>query len=227
MMTRRGSLVYYLASWICGGLFLTVAMVLQERASPQGMGIAPSGAGAAIITTYFLVLVFGAFLSVVFAFLLRLFMDWLRAESLWKWALGGILISMPMSWGVRWASRATDAAGLEGAGRQIAVFLFLGVRGIAENITVRLSDKDKIASATLNQSLELLKNELHPGNLDRIIKNATQMILSGGFDKIDYLAICNAQTLENITHWDAKTALIGLVAAYIDGIRLIDNRILN
>ena len=92
---------------------------------------------------------------------------------------------------------------------------------------LRLSDKDKIASATLNQSLELLKNELHPGNLDRIIKNATQMILSGGFDKIDYLAICNAQTLENITHWDAKTALIGLVAAYIDGIRLIDNRILN
>ena len=50
-MTRRGSLVYYLASWICGGLFLTVAMYLQERASPEGMGIGPTGAGAAIITT--------------------------------------------------------------------------------------------------------------------------------------------------------------------------------
>ena len=132
-MTRRGSLVYYLASWICGGLFLTVAMYLQERASPEGMGIGPSGAGAAIITTYFLVLVFCAFLSVVFAFLLRLSMDWLHAARLWQWALGGIVLSMPMTWGVRWASRATDAAGLQGAGRQVAVLLFLGVRGIAEN----------------------------------------------------------------------------------------------
>ena len=88
-MTRRGSLVYYLASWICGGLFLTVAMYLQERASPEGMGIGPSGAGAAIITTYFLVLIFCAFLSLVFAFLLRLSMRWLHAESLWQWALAG------------------------------------------------------------------------------------------------------------------------------------------
>ncbi|HEV2521493.1 MAG TPA: hypothetical protein VGT24_03855 [Candidatus Acidoferrales bacterium] len=134
-MTRRGSLVYYLASWICGGLFLTVAMYLQERASPEGMGMGmgPAGAGAAILTTYFLVLIFCAFLSVVFAFFLRFFMDWLRAEKLWQWALAGVFLSLPMTWGVRWASRMTDAAGVQGAARQIAVFLFLGVRGIAEH----------------------------------------------------------------------------------------------
>jgi len=131
-MTRRGSLVYYLTSWICGGLFLTVAMYLQERASPEGMGIGPSGAGAAILTTYFLVLIFCAFLSAVFAFLLRLFMDWLHGEKLWQWAAAGVILALPMTWGVRWASRATDAVGLQGAGRQIAVLLFLGVRGIAE-----------------------------------------------------------------------------------------------
>jgi len=132
-MTRRGSLVYYLASWICGGLFLTVAMYLQERASPQGIGMGPTGAGAAIITTYFLVLVFCAFLSVVFAFFLRLFMRWLRAERMWQWILAGVILSAPMTWAVRWASRVTDASGLQGGGRQIAVLLFLGVRGIAEN----------------------------------------------------------------------------------------------
>jgi hypothetical protein len=96
------------------------------------MGIGPTGAGAAIITTYFLVLIFCAFLSVVFAFFLRLSMRWLHAESLWQWALAGVILSLPMTWGVRWASRATDAAGLQGAGRQVAVLLFLGVRGIAE-----------------------------------------------------------------------------------------------
>jgi hypothetical protein len=131
-MTRRGSLVYYLASWICGGLFLTVAMYLQERASPEGMGIGPSGAGAAIIMTYFLVLTFCAFLSFVFAFLLRLSMIWLRAENLWQWVLAGMILSLPLTWGVRWASHATDVAGLEGAARQVAVLLFLGLRGIAE-----------------------------------------------------------------------------------------------
>jgi len=132
-MTRRGSLVYYLASWICGGLFLTVAMYLQERASPQGMGIGPTGVGAAILSTYFLVLIFGAFLSIVFAFLLRISMRLLRAESLWQWVLAGFILAVPMMWAVRWASRAADAAGLQGAGRQIAVLLFLGVRGIAEH----------------------------------------------------------------------------------------------
>ena len=131
-MTRRGSLVYYLTSWICGGLFLTVAMYIRERTSPEGMGMGPSGAGVTIITTYFLVLVFCAFLSVVFAFFLRLLMDWMRAGRLWQWVLAGIVLSVPMTWGVRWASRAVDAAGLQGAMREVAVFLFLGVRGIAE-----------------------------------------------------------------------------------------------
>src|SRR5579862_71414 len=100
-MTRRGSLVYYLASWICGGLFLTVAMFLQEKASPTGMGIGPSGAGAAILTTYFLVLIFCAFLSVLFAFLLRRLMAWCHAENLWQWVLAGTILALPMAWGVR------------------------------------------------------------------------------------------------------------------------------
>jgi Zn-dependent protease with chaperone function len=132
-MTRRGSLVYYLASWIIGGFFLTIMMYLQERASPGGLGIGPTGAGAAILTTYFLTLVFCAFLSVVFAYLLRLTMGWFDAEKLWQWVLAGVVLSLPMTWGVRWGSRVTDAAGIEGAPRQIAVFLFLGVRGIAEH----------------------------------------------------------------------------------------------
>jgi hypothetical protein len=131
-MTRRGSLVYYLTSWICGGLFLTLAMFFEEQFAPRAMSMGPSGAGAVILTNYFLVLVFGAFLSVVFAFLLRLSMDWLGADTAWEWALAGLILAVPLTWGVRWASWATDLVGLQGFGRQIAIFLFLGVRGIAE-----------------------------------------------------------------------------------------------
>jgi hypothetical protein len=132
-MTRHGSLVYYLTSWICGGFFLTIAMFLEDRASPSGMGMGPSDAGAAILTTYFLVLIFCAFLSLLFAFLLRRLMSWFHLEKLWQWALGGAGLAVPMAYGVRWASRLTDVIELQGAWHQAAVFLFLGVRGIAEH----------------------------------------------------------------------------------------------
>jgi len=148
-MTRSGSLVYYLASWICGGFFLTVAMFLQERAYPTGMGIGPSGAGAAILTTYFLVLIFCAFLSLLFAFLLRRLMVSLHAEQVWQWVLAGTCLALPMAWGVRWASRASDAMGLQGAGHQIAIFLFLGVRGIAEHHVLLALPVAALTSAVL------------------------------------------------------------------------------
>jgi hypothetical protein len=132
-MTRNGSLVYYLASWICGGFFLTLAMYLQDRASPSSMGMGPSGAGAAILSTYFLVLIFCAFLSLVYAFLLRRLMLGLRMQRMWQWAIGGVLVALPMAYAVRWASRIVDATGLDGPLHQVAVFLFLGARGIAEH----------------------------------------------------------------------------------------------
>jgi hypothetical protein len=148
-MTRRGSLVYYLTSWICGGFFLTVAMFLQERASPTGMGIGPSAAGAAIITTYFLVLIFGAFLSLVFAFLLRRLMALFQAETMWQWVLAGTILALPMAWAVRWASRVADKIGLQGVGNQIAIFLFLGVRGIAEHHVLLALPVAALTSAVL------------------------------------------------------------------------------
>ena len=63
-------------------------------------------------------------------------MGWLHAESLWQWALAGTILALPMAWAVRWASRATEAIGIQGVGRQIAVLLFLGLRGIAEHHVV-------------------------------------------------------------------------------------------
>ena len=148
-MTRHGSLVYYLSAWICGGFFLTIAMFLQERASPNGIGMGPSGDGAAIITTYFLVLIFGAFLSLLFAFLLRRLMVWFHAGMLWQWVLAGAILALPMAWGVRWASRVADAIGLQGAGHQIAIFLFLGVRGIAEHHVLLALPVAALTSAVL------------------------------------------------------------------------------
>jgi hypothetical protein len=148
-MTRHGSLVYYMTSWICGGFFLTVAMFLEDKASPSEMGMGPSGAGAAILTTYFLVLIFGAFLSLLFAFLLRRLMGWFCLEKLWQWALAGTVLAVPMAYAIRWASHFTDVIGLQGAWHQIAVFLFLGVRGIAEHHVLLALPVAALTSAVL------------------------------------------------------------------------------
>ena len=57
----------------------------------------------------------------------------IRSGATWQWVLAGTILALPIAWGVRWASRVTDSMGLQGAGRQIAIFLFVGLRGIAEH----------------------------------------------------------------------------------------------
>ncbi|MHA8106803.1 pantoate--beta-alanine ligase [Aquirufa sp. 5-AUSEE-100C1] len=50
-----------------------------------------------------------------------------------------------------------------------------------------------------------------------------QRLLEAGFDSIDYIACCDPNTLE-LKPWKAKPCVI-LVAAFIGGVRLIDNQI--
>ncbi len=53
------------------------------------------------------------------------------------------------------------------------------------------------------------------------------MILDKGFEKIDYVTIAEADSLAEITEWNGETKLVALVAAFIGGVRLIDNMPVN
>jgi pantoate--beta-alanine ligase len=88
---------------------------------------------------------------------------------------------------------------------------------------LRLSEKDKHTAAVIYRSLQFLQQNIQPGDLTSYIEKATGMILESGFEKIDYVAIADADSLEPVTIWNGKTALVALVAAFIGGIRLIDN----
>jgi pantoate--beta-alanine ligase len=88
---------------------------------------------------------------------------------------------------------------------------------------LRLSDQEKEAAAAIYQRLVKMQAALQPGNLDRLVKDAAEAILAAGFDKIDYVSIADATSLLPVTDWDGQTRLVGLVAAFIGGIRLIDN----
>ena len=91
---------------------------------------------------------------------------------------------------------------------------------------LRLSEKDKEAATAIYHSLQYLKQSVQTGPLDRYIEHAKAMLLQAGFEKIDYVAIADARSLTETANWDGNTPLVGLVAAFMGGIRLIDNMVL-
>lgn len=88
---------------------------------------------------------------------------------------------------------------------------------------LRLSEKDKEAATAIYRSLQMIRNELRPGNLGSLITRAINEIRAAGFEKIDYVSIASAQDLSEVSDWDGHSPLVALVAAFLNGVRLIDN----
>jgi pantoate--beta-alanine ligase len=91
---------------------------------------------------------------------------------------------------------------------------------------MRLSKEQRAKAPALYETLIFLKQNICNGSLRDLKKEATEHLEKKGF-KTDYVEIANAKTLKPINEWDARTNILGLVATYIDGIRLIDNMMLN
>ena len=91
---------------------------------------------------------------------------------------------------------------------------------------MRLSNKGLSKATTISKVLRALKEGIKPGELMSICIKAKEELLSAGFEKVDYVSIANADTLELVEYWDGKTRLVALIAATIEGVRLIDNLLL-
>ena len=87
---------------------------------------------------------------------------------------------------------------------------------------LRLSKDARTKAPLIYETLVWIKQQLKPGNLKSIKKQATDNLNEGGF-KTDYVEIANATSLQIVDEWDGQSALVILVAAFIDDIRLIDN----
>jgi len=103
-MTRRGSLVYYLAAWVCGCLFMSLAVWLPGKWEPTHWTPGIRGVSG-FLAFYFLGLVFGAFTALLFAFLLRRLVAVLRCRRLWQWILVGAGLAGLLLWGLGAVSR--------------------------------------------------------------------------------------------------------------------------
>ena len=88
---------------------------------------------------------------------------------------------------------------------------------------MRLTAIEKEKAATIYKALLYLNQQIKPGGMVAYKTKAEQMITEAGFEKIDYVSIADADTLQPITNWNGQTPLVALVAAFINGVRLIDN----
>ncbi len=56
---------------------------------------------------------------------------------------------------------------------------------------------------------------------------AANNLLDAGFSAVDYVSIAHPDTLEPLRQWEPNTPIVVLIAAFIDGVRLIDNMVSN
>ncbi len=90
----------------------------------------------------------------------------------------------------------------------------------------RLNESDRKKAASIFRTLSYLKQQLHTGNPDALLQTASDQLEQEGF-QTDYLVVADAGTLQPVSNWDGSQKLVALVAAFLGGVRLIDNLPLN
>lgn len=88
---------------------------------------------------------------------------------------------------------------------------------------MRLTPEDRVKALAIYRALNYIKGNITTLPISSLIEEAQRIIIDGGFDKIDYVQICDAGTLQAVETVEADKPLVALVAAFMGGVRLIDN----
>ncbi|MGO1520817.1 MAG: pantoate--beta-alanine ligase [Sphingobacterium sp.] len=93
----------------------------------------------------------------------------------------------------------------------------------------RLSEKGKKNALVLHQALRYIQTHFHTKPIAQITQEAQDIVQANSEVKLEYLSICQADTLTPVQHQtpDPNTVYVALVAAWVDQVRLIDNVLLN
>jgi len=89
-----------------------------------------------------------------------------------------------------------------------------------------LSEEERTSALALFEALQQAQNNVAQGMKDakQIVDRASQFISAKAHAKIDYVALCNPETLEDVLNVDGPTLLA--LAVWVGKTRLIDNAIL-
>ena len=111
-------------------------------------------------------------------------------------------------------------------GKKIKVFVCPILReknGLAmSSRNLRLNEEEKKLAAQLYKSLNYIKNNLQHENFPELRNKTIKSLEKKGF-KVDYLELAKSKNLELIEKYKKVDNLIILIAAYLNGVRLIDN----
>ena len=87
---------------------------------------------------------------------------------------------------------------------------------------VRLSPHARSIAPLIHGMLEYARSNLRPGDLGHLRQYIMKNLKDGGFVP-EYVEFANASDLSLRSNWDGREPMIALAAAYLDGVRLIDN----
>lgn len=91
----------------------------------------------------------------------------------------------------------------------------------------RLSKTGRACAAAIFSALNMIKSGFRHRTFGQLKRDALDEIESaGGFD-VEYLGICDADTLEEATHYEEGRDYVAIIAVWYEGVRLIDNLFLN
>jgi len=92
----------------------------------------------------------------------------------------------------------------------------------------RLSEAGKRTALALSRSLQFVKDHIHdPIPLAEIKDKALQILTDTDGLSVEYFALCESSTLKEVDHIDFSKQHVALVTGWVEGVRLIDNMILN
>ena len=95
--------------------------------------------------------------------------------------------------------------------------------GLAMSSRNRLLSEDaKERAATFNKSLCLIRDNSKKRPFKELKKEADEMMTAAGFTP-EYISLCETATLEELEDFDHDKTMRLIGAAFIDGVRLIDN----
>ena len=100
-----------------------------------------------------------------------------------------------------------------------------GLAMSSRNLRLSLGAKQK--ASAIYDALNFIKKHIADIPYTVLKKQALSMITDAGFEKIDYLEICDATTLMPFEDYNKNNKTIALAAAFTEGVRLIDNLLIN
>jgi pantoate--beta-alanine ligase len=94
---------------------------------------------------------------------------------------------------------------------------------------LRLSGEQKQQATAIHAALLNIKENITKKTFGELQENAASVLVQSGFNKVDYIAIADANTLQLQSpafKYNGSTPLVALAAAFIGEVRLIDNMLL-